>query len=289
MDMKSAMDRLVQKAEQNKRVSGGDYIGADGLLYCGKCHTAKQCKIKWWQGSELTLPCACRCEAEEHKRQAEREKKEEEERQKRLQEQERISRIENNRSNGFPDQSMMRCRFEHDDKANAKVTKIAKNYVNHFDEFRDKGKGIVFCGGVGTGKTYMASCIANALIDRGYTALVTNFPRIVNTLSGMFEGKQAYIDSLNEFDLLVIDDLATERDTEYMNEIVYTIIDSRYRSGKPLIVTTNLSYGAIRNPGDVSKQRIFSRITEMCYPVAVEGKDRRSEHMNRGLYDLLNS
>lgn len=289
MDMKSAMDRLAERAEQNKRVDDGDYIGDDGLLYCEKCHTAKQCKIPWWNGSEYIVACNCRCEQERQKKEAEKRRleaiKEEEERK----EQERINRIENTRRNGFPDTSMMRCTFANDDKANAKVTKIAKNYVKHFDEFREKGRGIIFCGGVGTGKTYMASAIANALIDRGYTALVTNFPRIVNTLSGMFEGKQAYIDSLNEFDLLVIDDLATERDTEYMNEIVYTIIDSRYRSGKPLIVTTNLSYGAIRNPGDVSKQRIFSRITEMCYPVAVEGKDRRAEQIDRGLYDLLNS
>ena len=178
--------------------------------------------------------------------------------------------------------------FKNDDRANPKVTKIAKNFVDNFEAFKANGKGIVFCGGVGTGKTYMASCIANAIIDQGYTALVTNFAKIVNTLSGMYQGKQEYIDSLCRYDLLVIDDLATERNTEYMNEIVYTIIDSRYRSHKPLIVTTNLSYGAIRNPNDVNKQRIYSRITEMCYPVAVEGKDRRAENINLDLYNLLN-
>ena len=278
MNMNSAMDKLAEIAEQNKHVNEGDYIGEDGLLYCGKCHTPKQCRLQWFDGTEKTVTCMCKCEADA-------EKKAEEDRRK----QERMRMIEENRRIGFPDRSMTKCRFENDDQANEKVTKIAKNYVANFETFKNNGKGIVFCGGVGTGKTYMASCIANALIDQGYTALVTNFARIVNTLSGMYEGKQAYIDSLCEYDLLVIDDLATERNTEYMNEIVYTIIDSRYRSHKPLIVTTNLSYGAIRNPGDVNKQRIYSRITEMCYPVAVEGKDRRSENLNLDLYNLLNS
>ena len=39
MNMNSAMDKLADIAEQNKHVNEGDYIGSDGLLYCGKCHT----------------------------------------------------------------------------------------------------------------------------------------------------------------------------------------------------------------------------------------------------------
>lgn len=278
MNMNSAMDKLAEIAEQNKHVNEGDYIGEDGLLYCGKCHTPKQKRISWFDGTEKVVGIRCACEME-------KQKQEEEENAKR----EKAAKIAENRAVGIPDAVMREYTFKNDDHANPKVTKIAKNFVDNFETFKANGKGIVFCGGVGTGKTYMASCIANALIDQGYTALVTNFARIVNTLSGMYEGKQAYIDSLCEYDLLVIDDLATERNTEYMNEIVYTIIDSRYRSHKPLIVTTNLSYGAIRSPGDVNKQRIYSRITEMCYPVAVEGKDRRSENLNLDLYNLLNS
>ena len=74
----------------------------------------------------------------------------------------------------------------------------------------------------------------------------------------------------------MIDDFAMERSTEYVNEIVYNVIDSRYRSGKPLIVTTNLSKKDLDNPPDIDNERIYSRIKEMCFPVEVKGTDRRS-------------
>ena len=277
MNTNSMMNSIAEAIENTDTKNDSDYIWHDGLLYCGKCHTPKQKRISWFDGTEKVVGIRCACELEKQKQEEEQSAK-----------REREARIAENRSVGIPDAMMREYTFQNDDKANPKVTKIAKNFVDNFETFKANGKGIVFCGGVGTGKTYMAICIANAVIDQGYTALVTNFAKIVNTLSGMYQGKQDYIDSLCKYDLLVIDDLATERNTEYMNEIVYTIIDSRYRSHKPLIVTTNLSYGAIRNPNDVNKQRIYSRITEMCYPVAVEGKDRRSENINLDLYNLLN-
>ena len=105
----------------------------------------------------------------------------------------------------------------------------------------------------------------------------------------MYEGKQNYLDSLNEFDLLVIDDLGIERNTEYVNELVYNIIDARYRSGKPMIITTNLKYSDLHNAEDTSKARIYSRIIEMCLPVLVGGEDRRKSKMQDSmLMDILN-
>ena len=145
-------------------------------------------------------------------------------------------------------------------------------------------------GTVGTGKTFAAACIANALIDKGYPCLVTNFTRLINTLSGMYDGKQDYIDGLNRFALLVIDDLATEADTEYRNEIVYNVIDSRYRAGLPMIITTNLTGEEMKKPADVRKQRICSRLFERCIPVEVKGADRRREQLRndvKAYADLL--
>ena len=95
----------------------------------------------------------------------------------------------------------------------------------------------------------------------------------------MYEGKQNYIDNLNNFDLLVIDDLASERDTEYMGEIVQNIIDSRYRAGLPLIITTNLTSEELKKPLEIRKKRIYSRLFEMCYPIEVKGKDRRKQKL----------
>ena len=83
------------------------------------------------------------------------------------------------------------------------------------------------------------------------------------------------MDSLNNFPLLVLDDLSAERQTEYMLEIVFNVIDARYRAKLPLIVTTNLTREELMIPADVRYKRIFSRLFEMCTPIEVAGADRR--------------
>ena len=83
--------------------------------------------------------------------------------------------------------------------------------------------------------------------------------------------------SLDDYSLLVIDDLGVERNTEYAMEQMFTVIDSRYRSKKPLIVTTNLKLEEIKNPPDLAHARIYDRILERCAPVLFSGKNFREE------------
>jgi DNA replication protein DnaC len=241
----------------------GDYIGEDGLLYCGKCHTKKQGRYKMPWGT-VTPYILCKCAAEEQEaieaafRRAELD-----------------CQIQRYKRMGFPESEMQGWTFANDDLANEKITNAMKRYVDNFADFRKQGKGLLLYGPVGTGKTYAACEVANALIEQGRPALVTTFDRITNTLQGMFEGKQEYIDNLNQFDLLVLDDLGVERKTEYMQEMVYTIIDNRYRAGLPFIVTTNLSIEEIKKPSIVNNARIYDRILERCFPIHIEGKSRR--------------
>lgn len=260
------IDDIEARANEAIKAEQGDYI-ENGLLHCGKCHTPKQVKIEF-MGRVRKPYCLCKCETEKRDR--------EEEEFKRRQWQENIQR---KRRVGFADSDLVNCTFATDDKSNEKISNVALNYVENFRKMRADGKGLLFFGTVGTGKTFIAAAIANALIDKGYNCLVTNFSRLVNTITGMYAGKQEYIDSLNKFDLLIIDDLAAERDTEYMNEVVQTIIDNRYRAGLPLIVTTNLTSEELKNPADVKKQRTYSRLLEMTIPLEVSGSDRRKEKL----------
>lgn len=275
--MEQMLDKFVEATGQAIKAEEGDYI-VDGLLYCHKCNTPKQTRVNVL-GKVRTPYCLCKCETE--KRDAEeRERKREE-----LQRQ--IKRL---RKMGFPDAEMERWTFDRDDQSNDRISQIAHKYVENFEQMRGKGKGLLFYGTVGTGKTFISCCIANALIDKGYACLVTNFARLTNTITGMYDGKQDYIDGLNKFALLVIDDLASERDTEYMGEIVQNIVDARYRSGLPLIITTNLTNEELKHPAEMRKQRIYSRLFEMCIPIEVKGKDRRKEKLindYKELEDLL--
>jgi DNA replication protein DnaC len=277
--MSEAFENIIEQLEKKSgeaiKQENGDFV-QDGLLYCGKCFTPKQCRIVLF-GVERTPFCLCKCAKEA------RDKEEAEYRQR-----EKMQSIQRLRRVGFPDVEMTRWTFDNDDGTNEKITTAAKNYVANFAEMKKRGKGLLLFGKVGTGKTFAAACIANALIDSGVPCLVTNFARLVNTISGLYDGKQDYIDGLNRFDLLVIDDLASERDTEYMGEIVQNIIDSRYRAGLPLIITTNLTSEELKHPADIRKQRIYSRLFEMCVPVEVKHKDRRKEKLIAD-YDEFNA
>ena len=116
----------------------------------------------------------------------------------------------------------------------------------------DSNTGLLLFGDVGTGKSF---------------------------LTGVFtEERAAFIASLDDYSsLLVIDDLAMERNTEYAMEQMFTVIDSRYRSKKPLIVTTNLKLEEIRNPPDLAHARIYGCILERCAPVLSSCKNFREE------------
>ena len=270
----SFIDALSAMANSSASVRNeGDYI-KDGLLYCGKCNTPKQTEVDL--GGKIMKPyCMCQCETERY-RNDEKARRIELNRQ----------QIARNREIAFSDRDLQNCRFDADDGGNPQIIKIARNYVNNFRTFREDGKGLLLYGGTGTGKSFAAACIANAMLDKGVRVMMTNFPRIINTLSGMYDGKQAYIDDLNSYTLLIIDDLAIERQTEYTAEIVQNVIDSRYRSRKPLIVTTNIGYNEIMHPADIKKQRLYSRLKEMCLMIEVKGKDRREQIMENNMTEL---
>ena len=92
-----------------------------------------------------------------------------------------------------------------------------------------------------------------------------------------FEGRNEYISRLCSYPLLILDDFGMERGTEYGLEQVYSVIDSRYRSGKPLIATTNLTLEELQHPQDTPHARIYDRLTSMCAPVRFTGSNFRKE------------
>jgi DNA replication protein DnaC len=262
MSFADAFAAVERNAAAAIKEEAGDYV-KDDLLHCGKCNTPKQCFVEIF-GQVRKPPCLCKCAKEARDREDELRRQ-----------REFADKVQRFRSMGFPQSEMANWNFAADDGSNPQMTTAMQNYVQHFETFRKEGKGLLLFGNVGTGKTFLAACVANALIDKGVPCLVTNFARIANTVQGLFEGRQEYYDSLNKFPLLVLDDLSAERKTEYMQEIVFNVIDARYRAKLPLIVTTNLTREELQQPADITYQRIFSRLFEMCTPIEIAGSDRR--------------
>lgn len=276
MSFNEVIAEVEKAAAERTRHNEGDYI-KDGLLYCGQCNTPKQCIVELF-GENRKQYCLCRCETEARDREIAREK------QKAF-----IAKLtEQWEKWGFRLHDVRKCTFENDDLQNPRISQAMRKYVDNFPELKKQGQGLLLFGDVGTGKTFLAIAAANALIEQGYSVLVTNFAQLCNVASGLFGEKQQFYNYLNKFALLVIDDLAAERKTEYMNEIVYNVIDSRYRAGLPMIITTNLTSDELKHPQDMANKRIYGRVLEKCHPIAVEGKNRRNMKVKQSFNELNN-
>lgn len=265
---------MVQRSLQNREPE--DYVDEDGFLCCGKCHDRKQMDVTLptglspgEDGKTIRVGRLCKCGQEK----AERERQERERR-------EFETRMERLRRDGITDPAYLKHTFAQDDQRNPKISDVCRKYVDNWAEMKAQNIGILFYGDVGTGKSFLACAIANALLERLVSVSVTNFPRILNSLQGSFDDeRQKRIDRLQHYSLLVIDDLGVERDTSYSVEQVYNVVDTRARSGKPVIITTNLSMKDLENPPSLAYKRIYDRVLEMC-PIRLKmvGESRRASN-----------
>lgn len=268
--MLTALEDLISQDNQTP----GDYR-EDGLLMCGKCHTPKQRRqmlpVKIGKVSERLVPISCQCELEELERDKARME---------MQEFRAWMRSLNSRFS-VPDDTYQRFTFQMDDRRNAKVSGTCRRYVVKWPEMEQNNIGILFYGSVGTGKSFYAAAIVNALLDLRIPATVTNFSRLLNILQGTRE-RQACIDHLGSYRLLVLDDLGVERDSTYAAEQIFNVIDSRSRSGLPLIVTTNMTLEELEQPPTMQFARIYDRLLELC-PIRIKltGESRRVENAQR--------
>ncbi len=243
-----------------------DYTGEDGLLYCGKCRKPKEAyfpkESAAWLGRDRH-PAECDCQR------AEREKRE-------AAEKERSHRetVERLKQQGFTDPAMREWTFANDN-GKCPQMKNAAEYVERWEEMQTGNYGLILWGKVGTGKSYFAGCIANALMEQEVAVCMTNFALILNDLAASFTGRNEYIARLCSYPLLILDDFGMERGTEYGLEQVYNVIDSRYRSNKPLIVTTNLTVEELQHPEDTPHARIYDRLLSMCSPICFTGENFR--------------
>lgn len=244
-----------------------DYHGEKGLLYCGKCHTPKEAffakGIVLMGKNKHPVECVCQ--------KAEREQQESI-----IRQQKHNNLVRRLKADGFSDASMLNWRFENDNGCSPQMHH-AHRYVEQWQTMHSENLGLLLWGGVGTGKSFLAGCIANALMEQEVPVCMTNFARILNELNNTFAGRNEVVDELCRYPLLIIDDFGMERSTEYTLEQIYNIIDSRYRSQKPLIITTNLTLDEIRHPQDTAHARIYDRLLEMCVPLSCIGVSFRKE------------
>ena len=265
----------------------GDYEGPDGMLCCGVCHEPKehifrlpahmQAYVPEGTGTEIKRPRECRCQRDLRM----------------LEERERAEREHTNvvkamRAACFQDAKLAECTFSVDDRRDAKLSDTCSRYADKWVDMRDRNIGALLWGEVGGGKTFYAACIANALVEREIAVKFRNLPDLAARMSSDYgEGRGAVLEEVRRIPLLILDDLGFERTTPTGLENAFTIINTRYDSGKPLIVTTNLTPDEIKSPANLVHRRALDRIVELC-PIVLQVKGgRRREIANNKRLEAL--
>lgn len=238
-----------------------DYINpTNGLVYCGRCHTPKQCVIRNLRtGGDMTVNCICKCDVASSAKEARNKE---------------LAELAERKKNSRIPSSLLGAEFCVID--DVKKRKNGINYVVNFDKIGSSG--LLLYGDVGTGKSYMAACIANALMEAKYSIRWLQTTQITE-MCGFYSEEQyyEYLDNISKPDLLIVDDLGAERGTDYAAERVHALIDYRISAGKPLIITTNLELSEMRETSDIRKKRTYDRIFNACFPIAFRGTSFRQK------------
>jgi len=265
MDLFPIIQDIARRGLENQVIKECDYYGEDGLLVCGVCHEPRQEIAPWKVGDktvDLKRARSCKCDRDI----AEQKKREEQMKE----DMEYIARL---RELSLMDTKFKNAVFDSfkTNKENERNLKLCKRYATAFDKMMEKAQGLLMWGDVGTGKSFAAACIANYLLDHKTSVIMTSFVKILEIIDKDRDEESAIIARLGRAKLVIFDDLGAERSTDYAIEKVYNIIDSRYRSGLPMILTTNLTLDAMQNETDIRYKRIFDRIFETCYPMQFTG------------------
>ncbi|MBZ9608662.1 ATP-binding protein [Clostridium estertheticum] len=173
---------------------------------------------------------------------------------------------------------------------NAKT--MVANYVKSFSKFEELGKGIYFYSKTkGSGKTRLAVSLGNVLLKNlkqqvKFITCSDLLKEIKNTYNKDSKYSESQlVDSINKVNILIIDDIGVERPTNWVNEMLFSVLDNRMKYNKITIFTSNCAVEELEHD-----ERLKSRLTKMCIPVKMPEEDIRkflAYKENESLQDML--
>ena len=157
-----------------------------------------------------------------------------------------------------------------------KAVEYCRGFIDAFDtDYRN----ILFCGTVGTGKSFLSCCIASDLLASYHSVVYMSAKTLFDTLAeAQFSREKlpevaAVRERIYDCDLLIIDDLGTEMTNSFVGTELFSIITERYNSRRSVIISTNLELSQLR---DRYSDRVFSRITGSYDVLRLYGPDLRN-------------
>lgn len=151
-----------------------------------------------------------------------------------------------------------------------RALQASRNYVNEFLA-NPNIDGLLFTGQVGSGKTYLACCIANALLQSEQTVLFVVVPDLLDMIRATYDlnkqpvaySEQQLLDTARSVPMLILDDLGAHNYTEWTKNKIYSILNYRLNHKLPVIITTNIN---LEDLEEHLGERTTSRIFQMCRP-----------------------
>lgn len=239
---------------------------------CGGESKPKFITILGWRKQEFCEPCSEAIRKEQERKEAEKQKTE------------RISKLLD--TSGVTRGKFSRMTFESFQKQyQGKAFETAKKYAEGFSSATKNG--LFFYGRAGAGKTHLVVSIARHIVQQKQIAV--KFVRVIDLLLEIRQtyNTDEYYRTENELELLrkystvpllILDDLGTEKATEWARQILYQIVDSRWIDDRPLIITSNLT---LRELAERFDDRISSRIGGSCEVFEAKPHDYRIENAPR--------
>lgn len=158
------------------------------------------------------------------------------------------------------------------------IVREIRRYCDTVDRRLDEGRGLLFFGTTGTGKTTLAMLVAQEAMRRHRTVAIYDAPRLLRRIGATFrpdsqETWTELIDQLEAVDLLVLDDVAVASQAEWVLEQFYSVINRRYEACRAIVVTADVESPDLL--GEHIGRRAASRLLETCLPVPMFGPDNR--------------
>jgi DNA replication protein DnaC len=158
------------------------------------------------------------------------------------------------------------------------VVRRVREYCREIDQNLERGRGLWIYGSAGTGKTTLAMLVSRIALEAGRSVAIYSLPKLLSRIRRTYDadaGEQSYselFERLATVDLLHIDDLGAEKQTEWVLEQLYALVNERYESQRSLVVTTN------HDESELEEQigaRVVSRLAEMCDTLPLFDDDQR--------------
>lgn len=162
----------------------------------------------------------------------------------------------------------------------SKQKEFVDSFITNYSEWERRGLGLyLYSRTRGTGKTYLASCICNTLMKKHQvvTKFVSTTELINLAKKELKTGEKDPIEVMCECRLLVLDDIGQKTTGEdWMNDLLYKIIEARYQNKRVTLFTSNIKNVDLR-----IDERIVSRINKIAYCIPLPEYSYR----NKEAYD----